>query len=421
MEIRERIESYLVERLVPFWLDRVADPDGGFLTYFDRNGRPTGQTDKTLIQQTRTLFMLSLLERSGRGAGRAGKLAAAGLDFLLEKFWDKEQGGWFWITDRGGRPLQSDKIVYGQSFAIYALSEYALAVGDRRAADYAVRTFDLLQKYAADTAFGGYREMFRSDWSPRPGGDLGGDRKSFDVHMHLMEAFTSLCELTGREIHRRKLREVVRVLWERMLDPASGTGIAQFELDFRPRPAISFRTVWGSDRDHGGRPRPLDNTSYGHNIEFFWLLLRSLEALGEPAAPYRARLRRLVEHTRRYGLDERYGGLYVEGRTAGPARDRQKEFWQQAEALVGFLDAYLLFGERPYWEAFRNIFDFVWTKVINHQAGEWYALLDRRGRVRWDYLGHAWKNNYHTVRSMTESLKRLERIQGRPELAAGLE
>jgi mannose/cellobiose epimerase-like protein (N-acyl-D-glucosamine 2-epimerase family) len=51
--------------------------------------------------------------------------------------------------------------------------------------------------------------------------------------------------------------------------------------------------------------------------------------------------------------------------------------------------------------------------MINHEAGEWFALLERDGTVRWDYLGHAWKNNYHTTRSMVQSLRRLREISRR--------
>ena len=51
--------------------------------------------------------------------------------------------------------------------------------------------------------------------------------------------------------------------------------------------------------------------------------------------------------------------------------------------------------------------------MINHDVGEWYALLDRDGTVRWDYLGHAWKNNYHTTRSMVQTLRRLREISRR--------
>ena len=411
MEIYDRIEKYLTGKLLPFWFQRVAAPEGGFTTYFDRNGNPTGQTDKTLIQQTRSIFMLSHVTRNGYGAGKAAALLAPGMEWFWRHFRDPECDGWFWIVDGKGKPVSTDKIMYGQSFVIYSMSECALATGDAEARKAAEHTFDLAQKYAADTAFGGYREMFLRDWQPRPSGAYGGDRKSFDVHMHLMEAYTSLYELTRAEIHGRKLREVIDVIWARMFEPRSWTGIAQFGLDFTPLRAIMFKTVWGADRDNEGEPRPLDNTSYGHNIEFLWLFLHALDVLGEPVDPWKEKLAALARHSAMYGVDERYGGIFVEGPRDGPASEMQKEFWQQAESLVGFLDAYLLLGDRIYWDAFVKVFDFVWTKMINHDVGEWFALLDRDGTVRWDYLGHAWKNNYHTTRSMIQTLKRLKRIE----------
>ena len=52
------------------------------------------------------------------------------------------------------------KILYGHSFAIYSLSEYTLATGDRRGIEYAEKTFDLIQKHCTDTLYGGYFEMF---------------------------------------------------------------------------------------------------------------------------------------------------------------------------------------------------------------------------------------------------------------------
>jgi mannobiose 2-epimerase len=413
MEVADRIEKYLTGKLYPFWFQRVAAADGGFTTYFDRHGKPTGQTDKTIIQQTRSIFMLSHAIRNGYGNGKAQGLLEPGLDWFLKTFRDREHDGWLWIVDKRGVPVSTDKIMYGQSFVIYSMSECALATGSAAARAAAEDTFTLVQKYAADTRFGGYREMFLRDWQARPSGAYGGDRKSFDVHMHLMEAYTTLLELTGAEIHRRKLLEVIDLLWGRMFHEPSWTGIAQFALDFTPLPAIMFKTVWGADRDNEGTPRPLDNTSYGHNIEFLWLFLHALSVLGTSPDPWKERLSALARHTVRWGIDQEFGGIFVEGPHDGPARDQQKEFWQQAESLVGLLDCYLLFKDRAYWDAFMKVFDFIWTKMINHDAGEWYALLDRDGTVRWDYLGHAWKNNYHTTRSMVQTLCRLREISRR--------
>jgi mannobiose 2-epimerase len=108
-------------------------------------------------------------------------------------------------------------------------------------------------------------------------------------------------------------------------------------------------------------------------------------------------------------VDWECGGLYVEGDRAGEATEKTKEFWQQAEALVGFLDAADLTGDDSYLDAFRNIHTFVFTHMINWEQGEWFPLLARDGTVLWDYMGHNWKICYHTIRGMVEVVKRLER------------
>jgi len=407
----ERIETYLNTKLLPFWIENSPDREyGGFLTYFDRDGQPTGETTKTLLCQERMVFTFSHARRCGYGGGRCLDLARQGLEFLIEHYWDAEHGGWFWIADREGTILDDSKIMYGQNFGIYAPAEFALAGGGDLGREYALKSFAAIQAGATDTLHGGYYEMLRRDWSPKPGGAYGGDRKSLDIHMHMMEALTNLYDLTRSPLHERKLRDVVAILLDRMLHPVHGCGIAQFALDFTPLEAIMFRAVWGSDRDHGGAPRPLNNTSFGHNVELAWLLKYTADVLDDPLEPYLEPMRKLYGHCIEYGIDPDHGGVYVEGPMDGPARDTQKEFWQQAETLVGMLDACLVFGDRKYWDAFAKTMDFVWDHGINHDVGEWYALLDRDGTVLWDYLGHAWKISYHTVRSMIECSRRLRAL-----------
>ena len=69
--------------------------------------------------------------------------------------------GGFERWTREGRPVSTDKIVYGQSFVIYAMSECALATGDARARAAAERTFELVQtdcKLTAQVGEKGYVE-----------------------------------------------------------------------------------------------------------------------------------------------------------------------------------------------------------------------------------------------------------------------
>ncbi len=411
-EILGRTETYLTGTLLPFWLTRSPDPQyGGFLTYFDRNGCPTGETTKTFLMQIRMLYTMSSAYRSGYGGVPCLEQSRQGADFILAHYWDAEHSGWNWIADRAGNPTFCGKVGYGQCFGMYAFSEYYLASGDERGREAAERTYAAISQHMADTAHGGYYEIMLPDWQPERPGIYGGDRKSLDVHMHMMEALTRFYEMTHNPSHRRRLLETIDLISSRMLQPDSGTGYMQFALDFTPLRAIDFAVEWGSNEPPEGGSKPLDYTSYGHNVEFAWLLLHAADILGQPREQYAPLVKPIFDQCLACGIDGDYGGLYIEGPAAAPARVQHKQFWQHAEAMVGLLDAYALFGEERYWSAFRKVYDFVMDKFVNLPGGgEWYALLDRDGTPLWDYLGHAWKISYHTVRSIIQVSKRLHAL-----------
>ena len=407
-------ENHLVNELLPFWVNRLKDDKyGGFITHFDKDGKDTGEDEKSLIAQTRSVYTLSSAHRAGYGNGKLAELAKHGVDFLIDKMWDRTHRGFYWMTDRKGNVKIDKKIIYGHSFAVYCLSEYTLATGDERGRYYAEIVFDLIQKYCADTMYGGYWEMFRRDWNLCGPDSQGGDRKTLDVHMHLMEAFTTLYECSGTEVHKRKLLEIIEILLQRIIHPIYKTGIPQFYKNWSIAPQIKFDIIWGWDRfsDEGQKGNATDNTCFGHNAEFAWLLLHAFEILKADPDPYRDILKTIYDHTVNNGIDWEYGGVYVEGPHSGGVYDREKEFWQQAEVLIGLLDACLMFKNEIFWKAYKNVHRFVFDKVVNKGVGEWYPLLTRRGEPIWTHMGHSWKINYHTVRSMIQIVKRLGRIQ----------
>jgi mannobiose 2-epimerase len=230
--------------------------------------------------------------------------------------------------------------------------------------------------------------------------------------MHIMEAFTTLYECTKEEVHRRKLLEDIDILISRIIHPLHKTGIPQFFGDWEAAPQIKFDIIWGWDRfsAEGQKGNATDNTCFGHNAEFAWLLIHALRVLGISTDNYSDLLRTIFNHTVDNGIDFEYGGVYVEGPHSGGVYDKEKEFWQQAEVLTGMLDAVIMFGNEKYWNAYKNVHRFVFDKVINKGIGEWYPLLTRRGEPIWTHMGHSWKINYHTVRSMIQSIERLSKI-----------
>ena len=410
----EEIRHCLTEQVLPFWLDRSVDKrSGGYLTGFDENGEPTGNGTKYLVTQSRMVWGFSNLREFARDADlpRMETAAYHGAAFLTDVFWDKDFGGWYWQLNRNGTPADRSKLVYGEGFAIYALAEFARTYRNKGALAQAEQGFDLLQKYAADTLRGGYYENIERDWVLSPAGSYGGDRKSLDIHMHLLEAFTTLYAATGKEIHARKLKEVLDLIFYHMVDCSRGYGRNQFDLGFRPIPAINILRTWNAERETNEViEQPTDTTSYGHNVELSWLADLALRTLGCRRTEYDPILRRLLDSALEHGYDREFGGVYRDGTLSGEVLVRDKEWWQNFESMTGFLNGFTMTGDEKYLEAFLSTWAFIRDHFMNSEVGESRQLLARDGSVLVGALGNPWKGVYHTGRALAECLRRLAAI-----------
>jgi mannobiose 2-epimerase len=406
----QSIHNHLFDELIPFWEKNAVDHEfSGFMTNFDADGLPLEMPEKYLNTQCRMIWWFSNLNRLVPSDSNVEK-AKQGVDFLIKYLWDNLNEGWRWKVKRDGSPLDDGKVVYGQSFAIYALADYYISTGDKRGLDYAEKTFDLLQTYCADTHYGGYYENLESNWIPAPDGFSAGDRKGLDTHLHLMEAFTSLYLASGKEIHKRKLIEVINLISEKMVDHVAGSGLNQFDLGWNPLPAINIKRTWNAEREGEKPADPTETTSYGHNTEIVWLMVRAINAAGESVEQYKPVLQLLLDNAVKYGVDFEIGGIYRDGLRKGGALVLEKEWWQHTESLVGFLEGYELFNDIRYYEAFQTIWNFIDENMINHQVGEWRRLLDRNGKVIDGNIGNEWKVAYHSGRSMMECNRRLQKL-----------
>ncbi len=413
------IKEYFRNSLTEFWLHKSIDnSDGGYLVDFDGNGRFKGTNEKYLVTQTRLLYAFSAFSRYFKDKNQYLSAAEHGFRFLVEHFWDNDNGGWIWKTDNRGKCLDNGKVIYGQSFAVYALCEYYLASGDKEALEYAEKTFHLLQVHAADNLYGGYFENFKGDWEIEGGGKAAGDRKSLDIHMHLLEAFTKLYQCRPCDLYKRKLYAIMEILYSRMIHPEYGCGLNQFDREWNSIPPVTINRTWNSDREDQSvkSVEEIMTTSYGHNMELLWLTRFAFEVLGENGSKYNNAMSRLSEHTIKYGIDKKYGGVYRDGPYNGGAIIRDKEWWQQSESLVGFLYAWELFGKNEYIDAFLGIWSFVKDNMINTGVGEWYPLVSRSGTPKWTDMGNPWKAAYHTGRSMMETSAKLCSILAGGEL-----
>jgi len=392
----DRIESDLRGNVLPFWIDRVVDVAGGaFLGALTNDLVPDHTVERGALLSSRILWTFAAAHRRYRDPAYLAMADLAARD-LMRHFRDGEHGGYYWSVNADGTVARDRKQVYGQAFAIYALTAYHSATGRREPLDEAIALHRLIEVRAREPRHGGYLEAFDRRWQPIADMRLSAvdlnEPKSQNTHLHIMEAYTTLLRAWPDAGLRRALHELVELMLARILAPGTGHLGLFFAEDWTPR----------SDR-----------ISYGHDIEAAWLFTEAADAIGDPAltARIRALAVKIADVTLAEGIDAD-GGVFNEGGPAG-LTNTNKEWWPQAEAIVGFLNAYEIGRDERHLAAALHCWDFIERFLIDRHHGEWFRGVTRDGRLLDNELKVSfWKCPYHNGRTGLEATRRLRAIAG---------
>lgn len=392
-KLAERADRELRENILPFWLKHAPDRErGGFVGQIDHDMTVHRDGPRGVLLTSRIVWTFSAAHRRF-GNAEYREMADRGYRDLLDRAWDKQHGGVFWTVMPDGRPAEAGKHIYGQAFALYALSEYARAFNHTEAKERAIALYRLIEAKAGDRVHGGYFEGFTRDWRPaeKTLQLLGTSApKSQNTHLHIMEAYTNLLRIWPDPELRVRQRALVELMLTRVMDSKTHHLGLFFAADWSP---LSHEV------------------SYGHDIEFAWLVVEAAEGLGDEALLKRAKTAAvaIADVTLRKGVDAD-GGVFNEG-TLTTVTKPAKDWWPQAEAAVGFLDAFQLSGEKRFYDAAVRSWNFIEARVIDRAHGDWHGALARDGTP----LPHAklsvWKCPYHNGRACLELSERLRALK----------
>lgn len=412
-EYLPRLKNDLEEVVLDFWYPRAIDEThGGFLTSYEVDGSFAGNDRKMIVTQARMVWFSSRLAREGYGEMFIDA-ARQGYEFLTEALRDETAGGYHWAVERDGTVIKPNKHMYGQSFVLYALSEYYRASGDETARDRAVELFETLEREAYDEKHGGYVEYFRPDWTPITSGGtyldniepdwspkedvdakLDPTTKLMNTHLHLMEAFTTFYLATDHDIGGERLAELLTINTNTVVRKQLGACTDKYAPDWQPRLENENHRI----------------VSYGHDIENVWLTMDAAAALDIPLSYYRDLYETLWDYTLEYGYDGTRGGVYFYGPFEETATSRIKAWWVQAEAIVSALRTFELTGDDVYADVFADTYEFIHKYHVDRDAGGWHSgiteKLDPVGRK-----GAIYKSAYHNGRALIECINALERLR----------
>ena len=391
----QRVSEHLFGHYLPFWCGPALDKkNGGWMAWLSNDLKPDRSKPKGLIVNARILWAFSAAHQT-RPKPIYSEMAERAFDFVMEKFWDAKHGGAFWRLNDSGKVIDDSKKIYGQAFYIYALTEFYRAFGNQAARARAKELFELIERHAHDAKFGGYMEVCNRDWSEADADarlsekDLS-EKKSMNNHLHVLEAYTNLYRVWKNPRVAERLRELIEIFLTRILDTRTKHLHHFFDEQWNVRS---------------------DTYTFGHDIEASWLLCEAAEELCD--AKLLARVREVALQMAETVFNEGFGadgGLCYEARD-GKIIDAGRECWPQAEALVGFLNAFELSGNKSFFAAALQTWKFIDENLVDRIHGEWFWRINADGQPDKKLPKVSeWKGPYHATRACLETLRRLKKF-----------
>lgn len=389
-EFIKSLEAEL-DKVMNFWIENTVDKEnGGFIGSIDGYGKKNKNAPKGAILNGRILWSFSAAYNYTKKSEYL-EMAHRAFEYLTSNFVDDKNGGVFWELDNKGKPINTRKQAYAQGFAIYGLSEYYKASGNEKSLILAQEIFWTIEKYYRDKQFGGYIEALSEDWQPMNDMRLSAKEanwpKTMNTHLHILEPYTNLYRTWKNPILANSIKHIIRVFLDQIIDGQTAHFNLLFDFDWTVKSSV---------------------VSYGHDIEGSWLMAEAAEELGDKALlkEVNEMALRMVNVTYNEGSDID-GSVFYENEEG--IIDTDKHWWPQAEAMVGYVNAWQLTGDDNYLTKAEKVWDFIDLHVIDHVNGEWFWRLDKNANpyMEEEKTGF-WKCPYHNSRALIEVCNRLK-------------
>lgn len=389
-QMKKEISDNLTQNLLPYWSTKMIDSlNGGFYGRVDAYEKVYPDSDKGGILNARILWTYSSAFRVLNDSSYL-HLADYAYDYIIHHFIDKEFGGAYRVLKANGEPGDARKHILTESYFIYAFAEYYRATGHPEALKQAIDIFELVEEYALDRESNGYFEVFTRDWERSHDLLLNErstkDEKTMITHLHLVEAYAGLYRVWPEKRMEERLRNVLMVFNSGVVDPDTHHLHYFLDRNWIPTTAID---------------------SYGHDIEASWLIDEAAGLLGDSLL--QAEIRNLsvkIADAAAEGLRED-GSMLTEKDNDTGHTVTIRSWWEQAESVVGYLNAYELTGDETYLEKSFNSWNYIKKHFVDYDNGGWYPLVSEEGESIGRDKANYWTCPYHNGRMCLEVIERI--------------
>ena len=394
MQVHQQYKQEVTNELysiLDYWMQYSIDKTNeGFVGKIDNNNNIDSSAQKGSVLNARILWTFSAAYNFCSNK-KYLSAAARAFEYVRDNFFDKNYGGVFWTVDSKGNMLDSKKQIYALAFCIYGLSEFYIASKSDEALQLSIELYEAIEDRSYDKINKGYFEAFNRDWSNaddlRLSAKDANEKKTMNTHLHIIEAYANLYKVNSSTHLKNKIVELLEVFDKYFIDQQT------FHLK------LFFDEAWNE------KPGVI---SYGHDIEAAWLLQQCAEIIHheEWIKIYKDHAVKIADAAAE-GLDKD-GGLWYEYDQSNKKLLKEKHWWPQAEAMIGFFNAYQIINDEKYLQHSLNSWQFIKQYIKDNKNGEWfwgvkedYSIMQNEDKVG------IWKCPYHNSRACLEIIKRI--------------
>lgn len=398
-EIKRLLEGYSNEveaelvSILDWWTQHIHNPANSFY-YGEINSKnePDAQAPIGLVLQSRLLWTFSAAFKHTQNHQYL-KAANQAYDALVQKFYDNKNGGMYWSVHPNGQVASDKKQAYGIAFAIYGLSSYYEVTLDADALNKATDLYTSLEKHFFDSEFGGYIECLGNNWSDIDDVRLSDKDqnaiKSMNTHLHIIEAYATLYKVLPNPSIKQSIQKLLYFFEEFIIDAGTFQQNLFFEKNWTPTSSV---------------------VSFGHDIEASWLLQEAAAIIADDM--YLQKFTKLA--TDMAGVVANHvsseGAVYNEYHPSNNTLDFGKDWWPQAEAMVGFINAYQNTGNIQFLHHSLKSWQVVNDYFKDSIYGEWHWGYDSSGNLMVREKAGFWKCPYHNSRACIEVANRIRHL-----------
>ncbi|HEY6504044.1 MAG TPA: AGE family epimerase/isomerase [Chitinophagaceae bacterium] len=390
---REELSAEL-SSILDYWIKYTIDEkNGGFIGSLDNDNNADPASPKGVVLNSRILWTFSAAYQYEKKQEYLD-MASRAYKYIVNHFVDRKYGGVYWSVDSKGAPLDARKQIYGLAFCIFGLTEYYKASGERIALHLAKDIFEHIENNSFDKKNDGYLEAFTQGWKLiddlRLSEKDDNEKKTMNTHLHIIEAYANLSSVCPDKRIKERIRQTLDVFEEYIIDKQTSHLHLFMDENWEVKSSL---------------------VSYGHDIEAAWLLLECAEIINDEECIQRFKdLSIKLADAAAEGLDKD-GGLWYEYEPAKDHLIKEKHSWPQAEAMVGFFNAYQLTGNEKYLHYSANTWEFVKQHLKDNSNGEWFwGVYEDYSAMNKEKAGF-WKCPYHNSRACLELIRRIKQYK----------